>query len=253
MFPPNRIIFRHNRAAFSLLEVIIVAGIMVVILSLVTPVFRSEKSASTAAYEVAGVFNRARAYAMANSAYVYVGLFEEDGSRPSVGPGGSAPAGVGRVVMAAVATKDGMTGYDEANKTWAAYDDGGNLLALDKLWRFEGLSVSGTRLGDTGGMARPSLAPNGILVSGSTVALTPFTWPLGKAQGSGQYHFQAVICFGPQGVARVLDEDHQSFTSIPSVLEIGFATAHGNAVRSGSNVAVVQIDAMTGATRVYRP
>jgi len=245
---------RGHQRAFSLMELLIVAGIIVIIMGLVVPVFRTEKTPSNAAYGVAGVFDQARSYAMANSTYVFVGLFEEDGSQPSPAPNASAKAGVGRVVIAAVASKDGMSGYDDANKTWTFYGNGNNLLALGKLWRFEVTSLSETRLTDsTGGMVRPALDSNGILIKGTTATTTPFSWPLGKALGSGQYQFQTVICFSPQGVARVLDADHPDFTAIPSLLELGLLTAHGNVASSGSNVAAIQIDSITGATRVYRP
>lgn len=244
----------NHLSAFSLIEMMVVIGIAIILAGLAIPAFRTEKTAASGAYMLAGIFDRARSYAMASSTYVFVGLFEEDGSQPPLAMDAIAKKGVGRVVAATVASKDGMSGYAASNKSWAAYDNGGHLQPLGKLCRLESLSISGTRTTDTlGGMARPPMDTNSLLITGSTAAYTSFAWPLGKAMGTGCYHFQTVICFDPRGIARVLNATTPDFTSIPAYLEIGLLTAHGNTISSDSNIAALQIDAITGATRVYRP
>src|SRR5213592_4420413 len=87
------------RAAFTLIELMIVVGIIAVLLVLMAPAFTNIKSGTdvtSAAYTIQGVLDAARTYAKANNTYTWVGFFEEDVSQPSTSP---ATAGVGRVVM----------------------------------------------------------------------------------------------------------------------------------------------------------
>jgi hypothetical protein len=74
---------------------------------------------------------------------------------------------------------------------------------------------------------------------------------LGKAMGSGQYSFQTVINFNPQGVARIQFNNNQD--AIVQCIEIDLQQTHGTVVSSGSNAAVIQVDCMTGSTHIYRP
>src|SRR6266480_7200549 len=93
-------------SAFTLIELLIVVGIMGVLLVLMAPAFTSMKSGTdvtSAAYTIKGVLDTARTYAKANNTYVWVGFFEEDVSQPSTSP---ATGGIGRLVMSISASKD---------------------------------------------------------------------------------------------------------------------------------------------------
>src|SRR5438874_12944042 len=93
------------RAGFTLLELLIVVGIIALLLVLIAPAFTTLKGGSdvtSAAYTIKGVLETARTYAKANNTYTWVGFFEEDVS--SITPG---PVGIGRVVMSIVASKNG--------------------------------------------------------------------------------------------------------------------------------------------------
>ena len=101
-------------AGFTLLELLIVVGIIGLLLVLIAPAFTTIKGGSdvtSAAYTIKGVLDTARTYAKANNTYTWVGFYEED-----VSSGTPGTAGTGRVVMSIVASKDGTKVYD-ANST----------------------------------------------------------------------------------------------------------------------------------------
>src|SRR5438552_11168096 len=79
----------QQRRAFTLLEMLVVMGIIALLMVLVAPAFTSLKSAgdaTSAAYTIKGVLDTARTYAMANNTYTWVGFFEEDVSTTSTNP-----------------------------------------------------------------------------------------------------------------------------------------------------------------------
>src|SRR5436190_23390251 len=98
-------------SAFTLIELLIVVGIMGVLLVLIAPAFTSIKSGTdvtSAAYTIKGVLDTARTYAKANNTYTWVGFKEEDVSQPSIAHGTDPCTGcIGRLVMSIVASKDG--------------------------------------------------------------------------------------------------------------------------------------------------
>src|SRR6266436_4842765 len=126
-------------AGFTLLELLIVVGIIGLLLVLIAPAFTTIKGGSdvtSAAYTIKGVLDTARTYAKANNTYAWVGFKEVDVSQDaSVSPQIS---GTGRVAIAIVASKDGTRGYDITNLSlpnpaWNNYNNGANLVAVGKL------------------------------------------------------------------------------------------------------------------------
>src|SRR5437867_3564619 len=109
---------RERASAFTLIELMIVVGIIAVLLVLMAPAFTTMKGGTdvtSAAYTIQGVLDTARTYAKANDTYTWVGFYEEDGSVPSVIPAPKPCSGcAGRLVMSIVASKDGTTIYDPA-------------------------------------------------------------------------------------------------------------------------------------------
>src|SRR5213593_3801354 len=103
------------RAAFTLIELMIVVGIIAVLLVLIAPAFTNIKSGTDvtgAAYTIKGVLDTARTYAKANNTYTWVGFYEEDVSQPSIAHGTDPCTGcIGRLVMSIVASKDGTMLY----------------------------------------------------------------------------------------------------------------------------------------------
>src|SRR5947208_5081042 len=102
----------HRSVGFTLLELLIVVGIIGLLLVLMAPAFTTIKGGTdvtSAAYTIKGVLETARTYAKANNTHTWVGFYEEDVSQPSVTP---AAVGAGRLVMSIVASNDGTTAYN---------------------------------------------------------------------------------------------------------------------------------------------
>ena len=266
------------RAAFTLLELLIVIGIIALLLVLLVPAFTTIKSGTdmtSTLYGIQGLLENARTYAKANHTYVFVGFAEVDASvDPSISP---QVAGNGRVAVAVIASKDGTRHFQYLTSgqgtDWQSnYADpskpeyrGGHLVALRKLERFENLHF----LVDFGSWL-PSQHPGSNMArnqptgtfytlgnAGSTSA-TPFTWPLGSPLDSGyQYRFNKVIMFDPQGIARITGSTNAD--EIARIMEIDFQPTRGTVVppvplsQDVGNQAVIQISPMSGAVRLYRP
>src|SRR6266481_7612811 len=67
--------------AFTLIEMVVVMGIIAILMVLLAPAFTSIKTAGDvtgAAYTIKGVLDQARTYAKANSTYTWVGFYEEN-------------------------------------------------------------------------------------------------------------------------------------------------------------------------------
>src|SRR5947199_6299418 len=98
-----------REGGLTLVELLIVVGIIAVLLVLIAPAFTYIKGGTdvtSAAYTIKGVLDTARTYAKANDTYTWVGFFEEDVSSTTPGM-----PGVGRLVMSIVASKDGTIIY----------------------------------------------------------------------------------------------------------------------------------------------
>jgi prepilin-type N-terminal cleavage/methylation domain-containing protein len=170
-------------AGFTLLELLIVVGIIGLLLVLIAPAFTTIKGGTdvtSAAYTIKGVLDTARTYAKANNTYAWVGFYEEDVSQPSVIPaldvGGRCPGCVGRLVMSIVASKDGTyfvvpsgsgtyLGADVSNTTSTGTEnfiDATKLVQVNKLIKIDNVHLPlfalGTGTGDTFD-ARPSPTP----------------------------------------------------------------------------------------------
>jgi Tfp pilus assembly protein FimT len=240
-----------------LIELLIVIGIIGVLLVLIAPAFTSIKSGTdvtSAAYTIKGVLDTARTYAKANNTYTWVGFKEVDVSQDA----SASPqvTGTGRVAIAIVASKDGTRGYDVTNPNltnpaWSNYNNGANLAAVGKLQYLNNVHLAGA-LTMAGNMARPNISSNNYIIGLAPASVTPFDWPLGSPLNGGQYSFQKVINFDPQGVARIQYSNNTD--TISAYTEVGLQQTHGTTVDANSpNVAAIQLGGVGGGMTVYRP
>jgi len=271
--PPSR---RERPGGFTLLELLIVIGLIAILLVLVGPAFTTMKSGSdvtSAIYEVKGLLENARAYAKTNHSYVFVGFAEVDSSiDASVSPQistGDTP--YGRVAVAVVASKDGTSQYhyattDQGTDWKANYANGAHLVAVGKLQTYENVHFVPVDFGSWSPGAHPDskmaryqpTGPPYILSNAASTSVTPFTWPLGSPLDSGyQYRFDRVINFDPTGIARIATANNGD--AIAHVIEIDFQPTHGTVVpappedQDVGTHAVIQLGTTSGAVRVYRP
>ena len=194
---------------------------------------------------------------MGQNRYVYVGLEEVDAAQRPPGPGGTATAGIGRVAAGIIFSTDGSCGYDANAGTtpiWTNYANGAGFSALTQLRLFENTHIADLGAPPTSGsMVRPAVSDSYRLGSSTCASATPFDWPLGNTLNSGQYHFSMVIQFDPRGTARIIFPT--SGSAIPQAIEIGLQPTRGNVIpaSASSNFAAIQINGVTGSTRIYRP
>src|SRR6478735_7420891 len=129
---------------FTLLELLIVVGIIGLLLVLIAPAFTTIKGGTdvtSAAYTIKGALDTARTYAKANNTYTWVGFFEEDVSQPSVTPAPDplCPGCVGRLVMSIVASKDGTYIYDPNDAGTENFIDPTRLTQVGKLIKIDNI------------------------------------------------------------------------------------------------------------------
>lgn len=250
----------RRRAGFTLLEMLVVMSIILILIALLVPAMGSLKGAGNvtkAAYDIKGILDQARAYAMANNTFVFVGIAEVDSAKdasanPQVAT--ADPAIGGTIAVAFVASKDGTRGYDVSSSSLPnpAWSTTTNLVAIGKLQRFENLHLAPlpSTIPNSGGTTRPSVSSANYQIGNIACAsVTAFDWPVGSAIGSGQYSFKKIINFDPQGVARIQTSGNTD--TIAQYIEIGLQQSRGTTL--SSNVAAIQIDGISGATRIYRP
>ena len=269
---------RERLGAFTLLELLMVVGVIGLLLVLIAPAFTTIKSGtdvSSAIYGLKQVLENARAYAKANHTYVFVGFAEVDSSvDPSVRPQvttGATP--YGRVAVAVVASKDGTSQYqyatsDQGNDWAANYVNGAHMVAVGKLETYENLHFVPVDFASWSPTAHPNskmaryqpTGPPYTLGHALSSSVTPFTWPLGSSLDSGyQYRFDRVVNFDPIGVARIPTATNGD--AIAHVIEIDFQPTHGTVFmllphdfnQDVGNHAVIQFGTTSGAVRVYRP
>jgi type II secretory pathway pseudopilin PulG len=245
--------YRRSKS-FTLLELLIVIGIIALLMVLIAPAFTTIKGGSdvaSAAYTIKGVLDTARTYAKANNTYTWVGFIEENVDNPA-SPNSDMPA-VGRLIMSIVASKDGTTVYDPNN---LATIDAAKLIQVGKLTKLENIHLW-THTDNPSGAGstfdtRPNVTSTTYCIGNSSPAnsATPFQYPVGDPAPSAQYTFLKAIQFGPRGEVRI----NNNANSPQRWAEIAFEPTHGAAVPASlpANLVAIQINGFAGDVRIYR-
>jgi prepilin-type N-terminal cleavage/methylation domain-containing protein len=235
-------------SGFSLVELLCVVAVISVLTSLVTFSILGTKGSrdlANAAYNIQGLLEQARTYAMAENTYTWIGFFEENSASPGT-------AGTGQVVVSIVASANGMNLATASN---APLLPSAGLIQVTKLTKMANVHLAVVA---TSAVTRPALAtvtPSDTYQLGSTDFPNPasnswsFLYPLTAASsGSAQYTFKQVIQFNPQGDAtRVSDNP-------TTLMEVGLQPTHGSTlITNGTNFAVLQVAGIGGQVITYRP
>jgi prepilin-type N-terminal cleavage/methylation domain-containing protein len=261
---PRLLIFveRGRCRGFTLLELLIVVGIIGLLMVLIVPAFTTIKSGgdvTSAAYTIKGALDTARTYAKANNTYTWVGFYEEDVSQPSIVHGADPCTDcVGRLVMSIIASKDGTMLYTGNLTSNVVLDQATPcpLTQVGKLVKIENVHLKGftaptstpppesfdtrpsftsaaAQIGDTGYPPNPALS---------------FRYPVGSS--SPQYTFTKVVQFSPRGEGVITNSTY----TFVRVSEIGVEPTHGAVVPSSTpaNVVAIQFNGFAGDVRIYR-
>ena len=243
-----------------MIELLVVVGIIGLLLVLIAPAFTYIKGGTdvtSAAYTIKDVLDTARTYAKANNTYTWVGFFEEDTPPPPTIP---VPAGIGRVVMSVVASKDGSIIYNPSSL--AQQDLTTSLLQVRKLTKIDNVHLwthTDTPLG-TGSTfdTRPPVASTYCIGDTSpSNSTTPFHYPVGNPAPAVQYTFVKAVQFSPRGEARINNSTANSGVEVfplQTVAEIAVEPTHGAATPAAvpANVVAIQFTGIAGNVKIYR-
>jgi len=193
---------------------------------------------------IASTLSRARAYAMANNTYVFVGIQEVSAANSS---NGTQTSGTGRIAIAVLASSDGTRGYQTSISTSTVLT---SLNVVSPLRQYENLHLA-TSAGTVISNLPNTSVTGATYEAASTTALTSFNWPIGAS--SSQYPTfgsnGTVIQFDPQGEAQIVTGPYTD--SNLQWIEIDLIPTHGTKV-SANNPATILIDGTSGSVTTYR-
>ena len=249
---------RERASAFTLLELLIVVGIIAVLLVLIAPAFtyiKGGNDVTSAAYTIKGVLDTARTYAKANDTYTWVGFYEENTENPA-SPNSDTPA-VGRIIMSIVASKDGTMLYTGNLGTSVTLDpaNSGTLVQVGKLTKIDNVHLktfsapTATPPPDNFN-TRPAVASTAAQIGDNAPPIPSLTFHYPVGSSPSQYAFLKVIQFSPRGGGVICNANY----TLANVSEIGVEPTHGAAVPASTpaNLVAVQFGGVGGDVRIYR-
>jgi len=267
----------RDKGGLTLIELLIVMGIISLLMILVVPAVTNLKTAgdlTSAAYTVKGALETARMRAKADNTYTWVGLYEEPGATSSSNP---PTPGTGRVVISIVESADGTAIYGSSSGPI----DPTRLKQVGKLIKIDNVHLPlfavGSGTGETFDTRPPpdynnfvqynsarfgelnASPPDTAPRSSSTYNTSyPFQYPVGKPAPTAQYMFTKTLQFSPKGECRIF-----STYDVHRVVEIGLVQTHANTtpvplsgagtslVTFSGNVIAIQISGF-GSVKIFR-
>ena len=234
-----------NVRGLTLIELLIVVGIIGLLMVLIAPAFTTIKGGNdvtSAAYTIKGVLETARTYAQANNTYTWVGFAGSIGETVT-----------GNVALVAVTSKDGTDLGTSINQVGNRVDITTGLRRIGKVMRLDNAHI-----GDTG-MPQPSPSPAPEFETRASVNVNYRLGASGSQYNSDYYfveqgtQFDRWIRFSPRGEAVVKGGS----TQITQYAEVGLLPSHGTTLAATINPAIgnlvaVQISGLGGNIRIYR-
>jgi prepilin-type N-terminal cleavage/methylation domain-containing protein len=232
-------------SGFTLLELLMVIGIIGLLLVLIAPAFTTIKGGTdvtSAAYTIKGVLDTARTYAKANNTYAWVGFSGSIGSTVT-----------GSVVLSVVASKDGTDLGTSVNQVGNRVDITARLTPISRVMKLEN-----THVGDTG-TPQPSPSPAPEFETRASVNVNYRIGASGSQYDSDYYfieqgrQFDRWIRFSPRGEAVVKGGG----TQITQYAEVGLLPTHGTALAIAinpalGNIVAIQVSGVGGNVRIFR-
>jgi prepilin-type N-terminal cleavage/methylation domain-containing protein len=219
-------------AGFTLVELLTVIAIISIMSVLAFTAFNSIKKAgdvTTASTTIDNVLEQARAYAMANNTYVFVGIEETNASGPSTG---AQTNGNGRLAIQAFASSDGTSNSAQLNLKPVA-----KLQILNNLHLLPSLSLT------TGNFSQRA-------TTGVDNVASSFPAPVNTIV-SGNFTFSQIIAFNAQGLVSI---PTTASTSGLQYIEYDLEPTNGTALpATTTNAAAIQVDTTIGTVNLYRP
>jgi prepilin-type N-terminal cleavage/methylation domain-containing protein len=226
--------YRRSRA-FTIIELLVVLCIMTILIAGVAISLRGNNSSGQfdkALGEISGVLEQGRAYAVAQSTYVWVVLYQNS-------PANGEPL---EVYAAAFASSDGTDPFNWAGSVTFPPGTVGTttLTQITRIYHEQGVHLQTTTLpnGPTSppGPTLPATVPSFQITAQSDAG------PVTLSSASTVYW---LVQFTPTGAARVASYPIDS-------VWMGFQRASTQTILDAYNIASMKVNGITGSTTVYR-
>lgn len=251
---------RQLKRAFTLVELLVVIAIIAFLAGLgltAIAALQDSGNVTSAVYSLAGILENARAYAIANNTYTWVGFYEQSSSASvatSTSPINQQPPyvapNVGYLYVAVVAAIDGSKNITRVDPSSGATVT--NLLAVQKLVKIQNIHVT-------------NLNVNWVPAASSTLTQTLAGRPLADdclddenasivspyAFSMFNYTFYKTLSFSPRGEAEM---DVTTPGVLQHLIEVGLLPTYGGVINAQTkNIVALQISGLSGNVKIYRP